>query len=70
MIVLGEEETRIPCSGGDEEERSGRPWTPLASDCKWCRTVNGVAKTEDENSKNEKSYSQKRLNLKMIEKFS
>ena len=28
-------------SGALDRGRPGRTWTPLASDCKWCRTVNG-----------------------------
>ena len=30
------------CPGAYIKGRPGRPWTPLVSDCKWCRTVNGV----------------------------
>ena len=33
---------RLQSSGVMEKGRPGRPWTPLVSDCKWCRTVNGV----------------------------
>ena len=31
-------------SGAYIKGRPGRPWTPLVSDCKWCRTVNGHEK--------------------------
>ena len=32
----------IEHTGAYIKGRPGRPWTPLVSDCKWCRTVNGV----------------------------
>ena len=34
----------LPDPGAYIKGRPGRPWTPLVSDCKWCRTLNGHEK--------------------------